>query len=344
MKKTVFVLGAGASCEVGLPIGSELTDSIADKLDIAFDFDRLKHGDPVIAEAYHVLRAQSQVDPNQLRHAGLRIREAMPLARSIDNFLDQHKDDEFIVRVGKLAIVRCILAAEGTSDMKVDTLHRDGKINQMAIRHTWYNALWKALAENCSPADLEGRLESVAFVVFNYDRCLEHFFFNALRSNYGLNETTASAVAKKLQVLRPYGRIGSLPWQQQDDPISYGEEASAAKIIQLADQIKTFTESTDQDAEHIKAIRSAMIEARRVIFLGFAFHPLNLELLWGNNKLDPVGRSGYATAYKISDSDAKLLAAKIKKWGGLDYLHMSNTLTCAVLFAEHQQGISFSRA
>jgi len=43
--KTLFVVGAGASQEAGLPTGTELKSIIAEKLDITFD-----HGNPLLSE------------------------------------------------------------------------------------------------------------------------------------------------------------------------------------------------------------------------------------------------------------------------------------------------------
>jgi hypothetical protein len=52
MKKTVFVVGAGASKEVNLPTGLELRAVIADFLNIRFaDFGNQTHGDKLVMEA-----------------------------------------------------------------------------------------------------------------------------------------------------------------------------------------------------------------------------------------------------------------------------------------------------
>ena len=43
--KTLFVVGAGASKEVNFPIGTELTEEIAQLWDFEFDLNQLKKGD-----------------------------------------------------------------------------------------------------------------------------------------------------------------------------------------------------------------------------------------------------------------------------------------------------------
>jgi hypothetical protein len=50
--KTLFVVGAGASCEVGLPTGEKLKGLIAQKVNIAFsDGVKQRSGDHEITEA-----------------------------------------------------------------------------------------------------------------------------------------------------------------------------------------------------------------------------------------------------------------------------------------------------
>ena len=50
--KTVFIIGAGASTEVGLPVGDELKHKIAELLDIEIDFPQTKgdHETPLLQE------------------------------------------------------------------------------------------------------------------------------------------------------------------------------------------------------------------------------------------------------------------------------------------------------
>lgn len=95
--KTVFILGAGASAEVELPVGEALTKPITDLVDIRFDRGNWISGDPLIVDALqnHVRKTSpSNPDINPYLHAGWRIRDAMPLAASIDNFLDGHREDK----------------------------------------------------------------------------------------------------------------------------------------------------------------------------------------------------------------------------------------------------------
>lgn len=53
--KTVFVIGAGASIEVGLPIGAELLRQIVGLTRFTFELSRRKTGDEFIFNALKIL-------------------------------------------------------------------------------------------------------------------------------------------------------------------------------------------------------------------------------------------------------------------------------------------------
>src|SRR5437899_8342055 len=108
--KTVLIVGAGASQEVGLPIGSELKKLIATALDIRVERGgyQLTSGNHHIYEALRQTAAQNPTQRDLLRSlqsACWKIRDAMPQATSIDSFLDVHSDYKHIELCGKLAIV-----------------------------------------------------------------------------------------------------------------------------------------------------------------------------------------------------------------------------------------------
>ena len=125
--KTVFVIGAGASKEVGLPIGSELTTVIMQRLHVQ------ERNDGVIIYDDAVRSALMQTLPHQtLPHNGISrmaayinacklIKSSMPLAPSIDNFLDTHKESKDVEICGKIGIASSILTAERSSSLFFDT-------------------------------------------------------------------------------------------------------------------------------------------------------------------------------------------------------------------------------
>ena len=102
--KTVFILGAGASHEVDLPVGSRLAEIISDKVDIRYD-----HGHPGESgdrRLYTTLVAKYGRDASHYQHAGWLIRDGVLLTNSIDDFLNRHAaSNPRAVEYGKLAIV-----------------------------------------------------------------------------------------------------------------------------------------------------------------------------------------------------------------------------------------------
>ena len=86
--KVVFIFGAGASKEAGLPTGVELKKQISSMLDIRFDHRDQKSGDYVITQALRDLVKTEdgrRGDINPYLHQAWHIRDALPLAISISN-------------------------------------------------------------------------------------------------------------------------------------------------------------------------------------------------------------------------------------------------------------------
>ena len=133
MKSLVLVLGAGASKEVNLPIGTELKSEIARLLDIRFQHGfQQESGDYQLTEALRLIAATEKEQMGQINpflYMCWRIRDAMPQAISIDNFIDCHSDEPKIAICGKLAIAKAILAAEAKSTLTIDKTNTHNKLD-----------------------------------------------------------------------------------------------------------------------------------------------------------------------------------------------------------------------
>lgn len=347
-KSLVLVIGAGASKEANLPVGAELKRQIAVALDIRFDrANRRLSGDDLIAEAYEILAATSDRrygDINPLLRASWRIRDAMPQAISVDSFIDSHRSDELIAVCGKLAIARCILAAESNSSLKVDTSNIYNKMNFGRLEGTWYNAFFQLLTESCPKEDLPSRFAAVAIICFNYDRCIEHYLHLALQNYYALTPGEATTALEALEIHHPYGTVGALPWQDPGGGFEFGASPSAKQLVAYAGQIRTFSEGTDPDTSDVSAIRESLSMAKRIAFLGFAFHRLNLELLLPTElpSTKARGRNVYATGVGISNADAFVIERDLMRLGAINKygVHIRTDLTCGQLFREYWRSLS----
>lgn len=193
-KSLVFVVGAGGSKEVHLPIGAELKDSIAQALNFKFKHGhQVTSGAPSIVEALqiHVQRngADGSRDINPYIAAGRRIRDAMPQAPSIDNFIHAHKDDQKIAICGKLAIAKCILEAEANSLLKMTP---QSAVNFGSVAKTWFNLFFQQLIAPFQISELPDRFSQITIITFNYDRCIEHYLHSGLMNYYGIDGVHAT--------------------------------------------------------------------------------------------------------------------------------------------------------
>jgi hypothetical protein len=346
--KTVIVVGAGASKEVNLPTGNELMQIIAHMLNININQSyQLTSGDNIIGESIRIaagLESPRGETIDQYIQAAWRIRDAMPQSISIDNFLDAHQEDKKLVFCGKLAIVRAILQAERSSLLYYDTRNRDEHMKFPDISSTWFASLFRLLTENCRPDQIEERFSHIEFVVFNYDRCLEHFLHNSLMNYYGFESEKAAEVVCKIKVFHPYGTVGTLPWCKSDKAINYGAIPSSEQLIDLARQINTFTEGTDPKSSEIINIRQSIAKSTIVLFLGFAYHRQSLEIIQNREKshykLTKVHY--YGTALGISKSDCDVIRERLSELEQIPEakIILRNELTCTQLFNEYWRSLS----
>ncbi len=350
-KEFVLVLGAGASKEAQLPTGTELKQEIAKVSDIRFkDGFTRSSGDALVETALRRIakKLSSRADIKPLLHVCWRICNAMPLAISIDNFIDTHRADEQVAICGKVAIARCILTAENHSLLKVDTSNIYNKLDFARVSDMWFTAFFQLLTENCQREDLAERLKKFAILCFNYDRCVEHYLHSALQNYYALTAKEATEALANLEIRHPYGTVGGLPWQDRNNRIDFGGTPDAQQLIDLSEQLRTFTEGTDPNTSDIYAIRSLLLNAGRIVFLGFAFHRLNLQLLFQAEAPDqrlPLGQPWvYGTALGISASDVDVIRFKLSDMLHTDngQIYIRNDLTCSQLFHEYWRSLSLT--
>ena len=102
---------------------------------------------------------------------------------------------------------------------------------------------------------------------------------HALMMSHGLPLKEAQAlVSSKLKVYHPYGTIGRLPWQSGEAAdVEWGTD-QPWNILNLAKQIRTSSEAL-RDMEGLRTLRAMVSNAKRLVFLGFGFHPQNIDLI-----------------------------------------------------------------
>lgn len=291
--KTVFVLGAGFSYELGLPLGNALRTQIASTIR-TFDSGNVQ-------EFYYEAFFRGR-DQRAVKQSFRALLDALPTALSIDNVIEHRSDNLELVETAKRAIVALILQAERKSSLWEDW--RQGKkVNLEKAENSALFRIFQSIAAGHSVSQIVDAFANVAFVNFNYDRCLEHFLFNALRGYSGLSDEVAAEIINGVQIWHPYGVVGKLHWQKQPDPTvapaRFGDADIYTNVGALAQGIKTYSEEVS-DRETIDAVRACLESAYRVVFLGFAFHSQNMKLL-RPTAFNPS--EVFATCYKVPPED-----------------------------------------
>jgi hypothetical protein len=335
--KTVLVIGAGASVEVGLPMGSELLEQITQLVDIKFDYSRQTAGDPSIVQALklHLNEGREVTKINEHIKAGRQLSESAKQALSIDNVIDALEDPQ-IELVGKLGIVQAILKAEAASESFKYNDYKPDSLELSSFSNSWYSSFTKLLTENVRKSQISRIFDNLKIVNFNYDRCLEHYLPISLASYYGVKPDAVREIMQGLIIHRPYGVAGRLPWQEGHAPSVRFGEGSPQQLADVAQQIRTFTERVEE-GEELAAMRATIADADRVVFLGFAFHRQNVKLLAQRTQ----GHSEIvATAYQISQSDKSVIEDELGKAFEHDFMIKDQRIrladmTCAQFFKEY---------
>ncbi|KQR29890.1 hypothetical protein ASF91_13645 [Rhizobium sp. Leaf155] len=339
VRKTVFIVGAGASYEIGLPVGSALTGIIGEKLDIRENGSWDSSGDTHVVSAIANMARGGSYGATMRRYsiAAQAISTAMPQAISIDNYLHTHADDADIVTMGKLGIAASILEAENRSSIYKKE-HGRYSIDFGAVT-SWHNTFCKMLTENVQRQNLEKIFDNVAFITFNYDRCIEHYVSMWLSNYMRISLEDSFQLCRKLQIYHPYGQVGKLPWQSPDGVgISFGDDANEYHIINTAQQIRLFTERVDDDAM-LTQMRQTISEAVDVIYLGFSYAKMNMDIM----RVDYPGVSKriFATTFGLSEPNKQQamdrvgLAMSSKDSGNMIRKETYQSVTANQLLSDH---------
>ncbi|QRM54727.1 hypothetical protein [Sinorhizobium sp. BG8] len=302
---TVFVVGAGASAEFGLPIGWKLLEKIRDNSHFEFDYGPLpSKGIRKVFECVYEKYANEREVLDQAIKTFADINRGVETAGSIDEYINRYSDDPLIAELGKIQIAYAILEAEGKSNLVPSKgRERDG-INWDGMQDTWISTFTRALFDGVKAGDVESIGHNIAIICFNYDRCIEHYLEHAIMRAYReVDRKTARKIVSDMDIIHPYGSLGNL------SRFSYGTPLENADLYHITKNLITWSE-TVKDVTLITRMKDAIKEARNIVFLGFAFANQNMELL---NAQLPERKAHctnvYATGFGLSD----VIEVKLKK-------------------------------
>lgn len=275
------MVGAGAGVGLEMPTGIQLTEKIIAELRFEnSDIEGISGSKVNLENSILSYARKASLDPTALFNAAKFVTEALPGAPSIDNFIHTHQNDVNVVLLGKLGIVLSILAAEGACIFSPMKLRTTASTFQWACG-TWLGGFFKALVEGVDQQTAAKSFKNVSIVNFNYDRCIETFLHIAFQVYFRLDPYAAVEMRKAIQIVHPYGRVDAMPdYWEKAKTLNFGQlsVAKAKGIDEVVSSIRTFTE-TNTEIPAVTSARSLLHEADTVVFLGFAFHPINIELL-----------------------------------------------------------------
>jgi len=336
-KNTTLILGAGASYDFGLPLGTDLKNQISKSLHLVVDDlgRSLQHGS---SDIFNALVSCAQNDPNpsgQLSiylSAANEISDAVTMCSSIDDCIERHAGNKAYELCAKLAIAQAILSAERKSRLRIDP-RSDERLNMTPFNANWLAEFLQLATKGLHVRDLSRALHNIRFIVFNYDRCFEQFTHNWLKTVYRIEDPDAANIIKRLNIIHPYGSLGDIFHNAGSNYIPYGGEVSHGRLIQISQNLKTYSESIDIEQSKIV---EAVENSQNIIFMGFGFHQQNLDLM-KSKRLENVDRHIYASSVGISsarwDSIRNRLASALSTQTNHMFTHNGNK-SCEDLLAE----------
>ncbi len=273
---TVLVLGAGASCHLGYPIGSSLCEEIIrntdnKNLDAHAKFIEMGFSAGEI-EAFHIALKTG-------------------LTNTIDELLAANID---LIPIGRAAIAQALIQHENFEKL-------------YGRQSNWFTLLAGAVKAGLTKNNL-----SMAIVTFNYDRSVDQALQSSCEpvcSKLGLS----SYLEDYLPILHVHGRLGYLPHQKAEGiKRSYSSDVSIEQILSASKNIKVPCELESDYGDEMLLAQKLIAQAKKVILLGFGYDQVNLFRLrivdpfvgqcWpGDNKY-------FGTGYRLRQSDRLKLA------------------------------------
>jgi hypothetical protein len=282
-RNTVLILGAGASCHAGFPLGNGLRELIC---------EHLPRRDRHMAVLNSMNECSAKIEP-------FRERFANSGQLSIDAFLSKQPAE--LLDVGKAIIAACLIPTE-----KLDL------IQGYTPKPNWYHYLLHRLTDQVSKSQFEQN--RLAIITLNYDRSLEYFLYQTLQATYAVTAEEASDMVRSIPIVHVHGQLGR-PHFLFDDGRPYEDHVNKQSLRTCIQDIKIVHEASNDSNEFIMA-RSILEQAKVICFLGFGYHDTILDRL--NLGQDIVyGREFFACMTNLGDARRKRLHRRLGGYANL---------------------------
>lgn len=270
-RKTTLILGAGASAPFGFPTGYELLRRVIQSTHV--------HPYPNTPHKFFGF-PKKEIDEfrTALEKSG---------TKSVDSFLEHRKE---FIPIGKMAMALELIRHEHEPHLFL----RDGK--------SWYEYLFDQL--NTQFEDFGQNQLSI--LTFNYDRSLEHFLFTALKNKFGKSDDECAGKLKTIPIIHLHGDLGALPNFGSKLERPYNSEITQNALTIATKRIKIVHEGNTNELQ-FELAHKILFESEVICFLGFGYHPLNMERL-GFKSSNP--HSKFPNARAINGSSFGLTGAE----------------------------------
>ena len=297
---TVFILGAGASNYYGFPLGPRLLREVCG-----------------ICRSSPELLREHGFDPSEIQEFGEYLAETA--YGSVDAFVEKSPD---FMPIAKTAIAAVLIPYE---------VPRKLFPGPEPPNH-WYQALFQALWSEEDQSLVTGN--KLTILTFNYDRSLE-FFLRQVASR----RTSRSSGAATMEIVGPFriqaaegptiihlhGELGDLVGTSDVSP--YSDDRSVEAVSRAAGKLHLLPEA-DTSSMEFDLARSAIHNAKRIVFLGFGFHPKSVERLYDfsddalmEGKIVTGTRAGFTDEYWEHEVKSKLLTRRWTDGRDIHFLH-----------------------
>ena len=199
--------------------------------------------------------------------------------KSIDRFMSENPK---LAPVGKHIIAFEILRAEKdscfTEEAKWQQEHykRAGSSEDRSAREycegragfiggDWYSYIYNWFLEEAGRPGLPDFTNGeFAFITFNYDRSLEHFFYESLRNSFTeVPEDHITQSISHLNILHVYGQVAPLKWQDTQAGVDYKPQEIDEPLLQkAAANIRTIYEQEEKASGELRKARKLLALSR----------------------------------------------------------------------------------
>ncbi len=261
-RRTVLILGAGASRPYNFPLGSQLVDQICEEI--------------LAGRAGLITRLENSYakQPGDAAEFARLLAGARPF--SIDAFLEAKRRFNTI---GKAAIADLLLRTEHPEALQAAKLEAD-----------WYRYLLSDVLVRRNPEHFQGQVRHLSIVTFNFDRSFERALFSTLENGFEITSDKARSLATELDIHHVHGTLGEPDWLYPDrpggNPYGVPDNGLVAAVAKAVPRMKIVSDEIPTSV--IEDLQVVLQKAEFVYFIGFGFDDRNLERLGIPGILSPT--------------------------------------------------------